>query len=197
MLFGKDHGWQALKEDISTFCKLLRFKPNQQQMHHLLRVQNSGVFGCRLGLSQLTADQSFHVIALSTLFRAFVHDAPSYLFHENRAHARKWIDSMALLGSQAIEPLRSQLQVSTQRRFLQTSSGIHIAHLVGPFQKKDGGLRAGHQDIILPDFDKTPTPRIQRAIELSKNHILYVHGTLVEPANGAEAPDRRRDNSSS
>ena len=115
----RDKGWNALRGDILTFCKLLQFKPSPQQQHYLLRVQNiPAKEGCRLGLVPMDDADAFAIVATAMFYRALVYGIPSYVFYEFQWHAEKWVNSMAVWGSHAIDPLSSQLQVSKQRRFL-------------------------------------------------------------------------------
>ena len=197
MLGSRDKGWKALQGDITTFCKILQFAPTHRQLHYLLRVQRAGRGSLRLGLPQMEGDEAFAVTATALLYRAFAFNIPSYLFYEHDWHARKWVQSMALWGANSIDPMRAQLQVSKQRRFLM-ANGVHVCHGVGPWMKDDK-FTAGRQDIILPDFDNTPTHRVIRACELTVGSILYVphNGTLAESAHRRKAKDRRGGDRSS
>lgn len=188
LVFNHDKGWRALKDDIKTFCKVLQFEPNDQQMHYLLRVQNAGSGPCRMGLLPMPGMDAFGIVAASLLYRAMVYEIPSYLFYEHRYLAEKWVNSLALWGVNSIEPLRSQLQVSKQRRFL-LANNIHVCHIVGPWTS-DARFKPGKQDIVLPNFDTMPTPRIRRICDLTVGSILYVphNGTLVEPKDRRKTP---------
>ena len=185
-MFGKDKGWQALAGDIWTFCQVLQFEPTNHVLGHLLRVQNLGKEGSRLSLPKSSVEQ-FHVIAVSSLFRAVVYGIPTYLFHEDEQRAQAWVEALSAFGARAIEPLQSQLQVSKQRRFV-VANGIHVAHCIGPWDD-DSKFRVGKQDIILLDFDATPTFRVKRVCELTNGTILYApqHEFLAKPKN------RRKD----
>lgn len=188
-MFNRERGWQGLKGDVKTFCKLLQFEPDSQQLHYLLRVQNAHEGACRLGLPPMDETKAFQIIATAMFFRALVHFVPSYLFYEHKWSADKWVNSMRSWGAQANYPLLAQIQVSKQRRYL-VANDIHVCHVVGPWTK-DNRFIPGRQDIILPDFDDTPTDRILRICELTEGSILYIphNGTLAEPEDRREAPD--------
>ena len=63
--------------DILTFCKILQFEPNAQQIHYLMRVQNTGTEGARLGLLPMPGMDAFAIVATAMLYRALVYDIPS------------------------------------------------------------------------------------------------------------------------
>lgn len=192
-MFGRDKGWRAIEGDIALLCKILQVTPTHEQMHYLLRVQNAGPAGLRLSCQNMEYEDAFIVIAVSMFYRALAHRMPSYLFYEDVGHAQKWFRSMADLGAHCSEPLRSQLRASKNNTFL-TADDVHVCHLIGPWVK-DRAFRVGRQDIILPDFDSTPTGRIGRACRLTKGSILYVpfpYVTLAEPAHRGSSTDRRR-----
>lgn len=134
--------------------------------------------------------EQFQIMSVAALFRALVHGIPSYLFHEDESRARGWVEAMQMSCAAAIEPLKSQLQISKQRRFL-VANGIHVAHSIGPWDD-DMRFRAGKQDIILLDFDDTPAFRVKRICELTKGSILYVprHELLAKPENRRTDSDR-------
>lgn len=134
--------------------------------------------------------EQFQIMSVASLFRALVHGIPSYLFHEDESRARAWIEALKIGCGAAIEPLKSQLQISKQRRFL-VANGIHVAHSIGPWDE-DKRFRIGKQDIILLDFDDTPAFRIKRICELTKGSILYVprHELLAKPKNRRKDSDR-------
>lgn len=195
MFLGRDRGWTALEGDIGCLCKILQFKPSHTEMHYLLRVQNAEDGGLRLS-PPLIYEEAFTVFAVSMLYRALVYRIPSYLFYEDVAVAKQWVHSFTVWGQGASEPLRGQLQVSKRRNFL-TANGVHICHAVGPWTK-DGAFRPGKQDIALPDFDLTPTDRIERVCDLTVGSILYVpYGSLAKPAHSGKASNRRRGDLSS
>jgi len=198
-MFGRDPGWEALDGDIECLCKILKVHPlTHEQMHYLLRVQNVRDSEMRLSCWGLDYEEAFIVMAVAMFYRALVHRIPSYLFYEDVGHAEKWIRSLTELGKNCAEPLRSQLEISKRRAFL-SANKVHVCHVVGPWTK-DAAFRPGHQDIILPDFDNTPTPRIRRACALAEGSILYVpfpYGSLAEPAHRGNSADRRRDKRSS
>lgn len=192
MFPSRDRGWKALRNDMATFCRILQFEPTHAQMHFLLRVQNINNGALRLGLPPMGTDDAFGIVATAMFYRAFVWEIPSYLFYENEANAKKWVQSMTLWGSRSIDTMRSQLQVSKQRRFL-TANGIHVCHCIGPWIKDDKFV-TGRQDIVLSDFDETPTFRIARACALTKGSMLYIphNGTLQNKILDKGQEDRRQ-----
>ncbi len=188
IVFSRERGWKSLHGDVETFCKIMQFEPDAEQLHYLLRVQNAQHRGCRLGLVPMEAGKAFQIIATAMFYRALVCEVPSYLFFEHTWNADKWVASMSNWGFQSSEPMRTQIQVSKQRKFL-ACNGTHICHVVGP-HTKDDRFRTGKQDIVLCDFDSTPTERIQRACTLTQGAVLYIpNGALAEPEDRRETPD--------
>lgn len=182
--------WEVLHDDIDAFCRILQYQPSHDERHYLLRVQNIENGPLRLPLV-MPEEQGFAIIATAMMFRALVHRIPSYLFYEHENHAQQWIHSMVLWGTVASDPLRRLIQVSKQHRFI-VIDGIHICHCVGPWQK-DEKFRLGKQDIVIADFEDTPTTRIRRICELTEGAILYVpqhHEPLAEHKDRRKASDK-------
>lgn len=182
--------WEALHDDIEAFCHILNYQPSHDECHYLLRVQNVQKGPLRLSLV-MPEEKGFAIIATAMMFRALVHRIPSYLFYEQATHAQQWIHSMVMWGTVAAEPLRRLIQVSKQHRFI-VLDGIHICHCVGPWQKDDK-FRLGKQDIVIADFDDTPTSRIHRICELTEESLLYVpqhHESLAKHKDRRKTSDK-------
>lgn len=171
-LFPKKKGWASFEGDISTFCKvLLRSTPTHEQMNYLLRVQNAGPAGARIGMS-LDAAHEFGVIACATLYRAFVHGVVSFMFYEHKKDAVAWVERMMQFVREADPMLREQVEVSKLRTFL-TANKTHICHAVGPWSKETK-FGAGLHDVIILNFDDSPTDKIHKLLDMSKGSIVYV-----------------------
>lgn len=172
-LFPKKRGWAAFEGDITTFCKiLLRANPTHEQMNYLLRVQNAGPDGVRIGMTDMSANEQFGVIACSTLYRAFVHKTVSFMFYEHKKDATDMVERMRLFILEADPMLRDQVEVSKLRLFL-TANKVHICHSVGPWSK-DAKFGAGLHDVIILNFDDTPTDRLTKLFEMSRGSIVYL-----------------------
>lgn len=166
-VFGQ--GWDAVRDDIGTFCKLLNLIPSPTQMHYLLRVKNNTP---RLGL-HMPSEESFPIIATSMLWRALCFGVPSICLTENKSHGEDWIKLLAGWISVADGSITSKLVVSEGGQYMTTLDGTHICHVISPFTSLSE-YGQGQQDILLLDFDDTPGTRMQEAFALAEGALMYL-----------------------
>lgn len=178
-LFGKGvGGWDALRDDILTFTKLVGFQPTHDQAHYLLRIQNGHD---RLGLVK-PFEYTFPIIATSMMWRALCWQTPSICFTEFPEHGESWVRLIAAWLQSSDPSVKGSVELSVAKRAVRVNK-VRVCHVVGPFVKEDS-LIPGKQDILLLDFDEMPRSRFDRALQLADGAIMYLpqpsHGPLVQ-----------------
>lgn len=169
----REKGWAAFKGDIKTFCKvLLCAEPTHEQMNYLLRIQNAGPDGARIGMTSMSENEQFGVIACGTLYQAFVHGTVSFMFYEHKVDAVSFVERMRLFILETDPMLKNQVEVSKLRLFL-TANKTHICHAVGPWSK-DAKFGVGLHDVIILNFNDTPTDKLTKLFAMSKGSIVYL-----------------------
>lgn len=170
-MFSDPKGWKAFARNMEGFCKLMQFTPTHEQRNYLLRVQNAGKEGARIGMD-LGAEEEFGVIVCATLYRALVHGTMSFMFYEHEDEATLWIQRMVKWVGSTCDTVIRQVEVSKKRRFL-AANKVHICHLVGPWSNEKN-FGTGLYDIVILNFDDMPSKRIQGLLDISKGSILYL-----------------------
>lgn len=167
--------------NILEFCRLLQWNPNRMQQYALLDIQKGEE---RVGLRWGDYHAAVETFTVGALWRGLFAGQPSVLVARSQI-GEAWLKGLCFVICNASFPVQQTVNMAQATdTFIPTTSGVHMLELRAPSPWWAEGLTPGGVDVVLGDFDWTPTEEVERACKIGAQVWTPMHVTPLSKSRG-------------